>query len=154
MKSPALRCSNCDSRRRGVHRAGFCAKCYYWHRKASKMKNKHNGPRPSRLNWPSGAERVLQEYAWRERNLNASDVDPLAIETLIYGVAAKCRSEIGFPIHSLLNSQSAESRRCMYQLFLAILENTPCSAPRRRIPFRGPVVRCPLSVLCCPCSIG
>ncbi len=111
----------------------FCGKCYYWHRKASKMKNGHNGPRPSRLNWPSGAERVLQEYAWRERNLDAPDVDPLSIETLIYAVAAECRSEIGFPIHSLLNNLTAESRRCMYQLFLAILENTPCSAPRLRM---------------------
>ena len=78
----------------------------------------------------SGAERVLQEYAWRERNLNAVDVDPLAIMSLIYAVAAECRSEIGFAIHSMLSHQTAEARRCIYILFLAILENTPCSAPR------------------------
>jgi len=88
----------------------------------------------------SVAERVLQEYAWRERNLNAPDVDPLAIEELVYAVAAECRSEIGFAIHSLLNNQTAEARRCIYALFLAILENTPCSAPRLRMsvpPKRG-----------------
>jgi hypothetical protein len=79
------------------------------------------------------AERVLQEYAWRERNWNAPDVDPLAIEELVYAVAAECRSEIGFPIHSLLNNQTAQARRCIYSLFLAILENTPCSTPRLRM---------------------
>ncbi len=124
-KKPAqVRCSNCQSRRRSVHRAEFCKKCYYWHRKALKMKR-------GRETWEmSGAERVLQEYAWRERNLNAPDVDPLAIMKLVYAVAAECRSEIGFPIHSLLNHQTAEARRCIYTLFLAILENTPCCTPR------------------------
>jgi hypothetical protein len=81
----------------------------------------------------TGAERVLQEYAWRERNLNAPDVDPLALEELIYAVAAECRSEIGFAIHSFLNNQTPEARRCIYILFLAILENTPCSWPRLRM---------------------
>ena len=81
----------------------------------------------------SGPERVLQEYAWRERKLNAADVDPLAVEELVYAVAAECRSEIGFAIHSLLNKQTAEARRFIYLLFLTILENTPCSAPRLRM---------------------
>ena len=66
------------------------------------MKRGHeNARRSNKLSEMSVAERVLEEYAWRERNLNAPDVDPLAIETLIYSVAAKCRSEIDFPIHSL-----------------------------------------------------
>jgi hypothetical protein len=134
MKSTELECLNCHSRRRSVYRAGFCAKCYYWHRKASKMKRRHEAtPRQSIGYRMSVPERVLQEYAWRERNLNAPDVDPLALEDLIYAVAAGCRSEIGFPIHSLLNRQTAEARRCIYSLFLAILENTPCSAPRLRM---------------------
>ncbi len=97
------------------------------------MKRRQNAARASRIDWPSVAERVLQEYAWRERHLNMPDVDPVVVETLIYAVAAECRSEIGFPIHSLLNNQSEEARRCMYKLFLAILENTPCSAPRLRM---------------------
>src|SRR6266480_3687990 len=134
MKSSGLRCTNCHSRRRSVYRAGFCSKCYRWHRKALRTKR---GPqatgRPPVGHRMSVAERVLEEYAWRERNLNASDVDPLAIEELVYAVAAECRSEIGFPIHSLLNNQTAEARRCLYCLFLAILENTPCSTPRLRM---------------------
>ena len=93
-------------------------------------RSEQTGPR-ARIGYrTSAAERVLQEYAWRERHLNAPDVDPLTIEALVYAVAAECRSEIGFTIHSLLNNQSAEARRCIYRLFLAILENTPCSAPR------------------------
>ena len=127
MKSSELRCSNCHSRRRNIYRAKLCAKCYYWHRKASYLK-------PSREATPNyrmtTAERVLHEYAWRERHLNAPDVDPLVVEWLIYAVAAECRSEIGFPIRSLLTNQSAEARRCLYSLLLAILENTPCSLPR------------------------
>jgi hypothetical protein len=131
-KKPAeVRCSNCQSRRRSVHRAGFCKKCHPWHLKVLKMKRgQKTAPRSDRLWEMSGAERVLQEYAWRERNLNARDVDPLAIMQLVHAVAAECRSEIGFPLHSLLNSQTAEARRCIYLLFLAILENTPCSVLR------------------------
>src|SRR6266508_6749196 len=106
-KKPAeVRCSNCQSRRRNVHRAGFCAKCYYWHRKALKLKPGHEtAPRSDRTREITGTERVLQEYAWRERNLNAPDVDPLAIMKLVYAVTAECRSERGFPIQSLLNNQ-------------------------------------------------
>jgi hypothetical protein len=97
-------------------------------------RGRETAPRPNKPWWEmNGAERVLQEYAWRERNLNAPDVDPLAIEELVYAVAAECRSEIGFTIHSLLNNQTAGARRCIYTLFLAILENTPFSAPRLRM---------------------
>jgi hypothetical protein len=78
----------------------------------------------------SVAERVLQEYAWRERHLNAPDIDPLVVEQLVHAVAAECRSEIGFSVSSFLTDQSPEARRCIYSLFLAILENTPCSLPR------------------------
>ena len=131
MKSRDLRCSNCQSRRHSVYRAGYCSKCYYWHRKA--FRTKHGMQATARPRRMSVAERVLQEYAWRERNLNALDVDPLAIEELVYAVAAECRSEIGFPIHSLLNNQTPEARRCLFYLFLAILENTPCSTPRLRM---------------------
>ena len=133
MKSTEVRCSNCQSRRRSVYRAGFCSKCYYWHRKALRTQRGETTERPSRRHQMSIAERVLPQYAWRERNLNAPDVDPLAIEELVYAVAAECRSEIGFPIHSLLNNQTAQARRCIYSLFLAILENTPCSTPRLRM---------------------
>lgn len=131
MKSSERRCANCNSRRRSVYRAGFCAKCYYWHRKALRSKRdregKSEGPGPRRTSVP---ERVLQEYAWRERHLNVPDVDPLVIEQLVHAVAAECRSEIGFSVSSFLTEQSPEARRCMYSLFLAIPENTPCSLPR------------------------
>ena len=134
MKPTEVQCSNCHSRRRSVFHAGFCKKCYSWHLKVLKMKRGHETAPRSDGPWEmSGAERVLQEYAWRERNLNAPDVDPLAIEELVYAVAAESRSEIGFPIHSLLNNQTAEARRCIYRLFLAILENTPSSGPRLRM---------------------
>ncbi len=134
MRSTELRCSNCHSRRRSVYRAGFCSKCYYWHRKAVRINRGHEAARrPPTGHQMSVAERVLQEYAWREGHLNAPDVDPLALEELVYAVAAECRSEIGFPIHSLLNNQTPEARWCIYSLFLAILENTPCSKPRLRM---------------------
>ena len=128
------RCLNCNSMRRSVYRAGFCAKCYYWHRKTSRLKRKPNGNskslHPRRMSIP---ERVLQEYAWRERHLGAPDVDPVVIEQLVHAVAAECRSEVGFSVSSFLTEQSPHARRCMYALFLAILENTPCSLPRLRM---------------------
>lgn len=100
-----------------MYRAGFCSKCYYWHRKALRTQRGETTGCSSRRNQISIAERVLQEYAWRERNLNAPDVDSLAIEELVHAVAAECRSEIGFSIHSLLNNQTPEARRCIYSLF-------------------------------------
>jgi hypothetical protein len=92
-----------------------------------------NTRRSNKLSEMSVAERVLEEYAWREHNLNARDIDPFDLEELIYAVAAECRSEIGFAIHSWLNNQTAEARRRIYSLFLAILENTPSSLPRLRM---------------------
>jgi hypothetical protein len=131
MKASERRCANCNSRRRSVYRAGFCAKCYYWHRKAGRLKRGSEGKADSlRARSMSVPERVLQEYAWRERHLNAPDVDPLVIEQLVYAVTAECRSEIGFSVSSFLTEQSPKARRCMYALFLAIVENTPCSLPR------------------------
>ncbi len=133
MQPSESRCSNCQSRRRPVYRAGFCSKCYYWHLKRRRTDSEAAARRPPARRRMSVPERVLQEYAWRERNLDAPDVDPLAIEELVYAVAAECRSEIGFPIRSLLTNQTAEARRCIFSLFLHILENTPCSAPRLRM---------------------
>ena len=46
-------------------------------------------------------KRVLQEFAWREENLGKPDVHPFALEGLLYAVAAECRSEVGFAVHSL-----------------------------------------------------
>ena len=131
MKATQQRCANCNSRRRSVYRAKFCAKCYYWHRKALRLKRDRETMSPPRMGHRvSVAERVLQEYAWRERHLNAPDIDPLVVEQLVHAVAAECRSEIGFSVSSFLTDQSPEARRCIYSLFLAILENTPCSLPR------------------------
>lgn len=131
MKASKRRCANCKTRRRYVYRAGFCAKCYYWHRKAARLKHEVEGKidsrHPRRI---SISERVLQEYAWRERHVNSPNVDPLVIEQLVHAVAAECRSEITFSVSSFVTEQSPEARRCMYSVFLAIVENIPCSLPR------------------------
>jgi hypothetical protein len=76
------------------------------------------------------AERVLQEYAWREGELETSDVHPLSIEALVYCIAGECRSEIGFAIHSYLADLSPDARKTIFVILLAIAENIPAKLPR------------------------
>lgn len=131
-------CTNCHSRRRRVHRAGYCSKCYYWLRKRKTLqRNLDLLPSRTRSVRMAGisyeirvADRILQEYAWRESRLNESDVDPLDVEALVYAVAAECRSEVRFALHSWFASQTPESRKCIFMVLLAIVENIPARIPR------------------------
>lgn len=136
MKEPA--CTNCQSRRREVYRKGFCTKCYYWHRKSTRLQQDLDALPPTAS--PSGtaivryrlrvAKRILEEYAWREHQLNSNDVHPLAVEALVYAVAAECRSEVGFALHALFAAQTPQARKCFFMVLLAIVENTPSNYPR------------------------
>jgi hypothetical protein len=134
------RCINCNSRRRSVYRAKYCKKCYPWYVKAGRLKQQRSDAPREKLHQVSYPERVLEEYAWRERNLDAPDVDPIGIIGLVWAVTAECRSEIPFALHSYFNSQTPETRKCVYLLFLTILENLPYRTPRLRMgraPLKG-----------------
>lgn len=131
-------CSNCHSERRGVQRAGFCRKCYYWHRKRIRLQRELEAlspgirsPRTSSIRYGIRvASHVLEEYAWREHHRGKDDVSPFAVEALVYAVATECRSEVGFALHSRLAAQTPQARRCIFSILLAIVENIPCSRPR------------------------
>jgi hypothetical protein len=131
-------CSNCHSQRRPIYRSGFCSKCYYWHRKRIQFQQEFNAlsshasrTRASQIQYNLRVcKRVLQEYEWRERVLNTDDVDPLDLESLVYAVAAECRSEVGFPLHSWFAAQTPQARKCFFSVFLAIVENIPSRLPR------------------------
>ena len=133
----ATECSNCRSKRRAVYRCGFCSKCYYWHRKRRALEKQLErfkdrdtmGAVRARLQIKA-AERILEEYAWRERPLNNHDVDALQIEVLLYTIAAECRSEISFAVHSWLFGLSHDARMCFYCILLEIVENIPAYRPR------------------------
>jgi hypothetical protein len=131
-------CSNCHSQRRRVYRAGYCSKCYYWHRKRVRIERELQGEVKENSSTSYNltkyrirvAARVLEEYAWREQQLAAAYVHPLALEALVYALAAECRSEVGFAPHSWFAAQSPEARNCFYSVLLAIVENIPSSLPR------------------------
>lgn len=126
-------CLNCKSRRRGVQRAGFCSKCYYWHRKRVWAEHElSRDPKRSNLwrsRYISVPIRVLEEYAWREEQLQAEDVHPLALESMVRAVAVACRSEIGLALYSLLALETPSSRKRWFMVLLEILENTPSRRP-------------------------
>jgi hypothetical protein len=131
-------CLNCQSRRRRVYRRQLCSKCYHWQRKLESAEQSLAAISPSHRFREAAsfeidirrAKRVLEEYAWRERHLNADDVDPLVLEGLAYAVAGECRSEITFALQSLFEIQSSKARKCVYLILLDIVENIPSRTPR------------------------
>lgn len=140
MKQKTL-CLNCQSRRRAIKKSCFCIKCYYWHRKKFVLQRKLNLIDFPKNKFPADtlrdeirmAERILQEYRWREENLNQNDVEPMAVESLIYAIAGECRSEIGLvaqPLPVLLDKQTAKARKLMFSILLSIVENIPAAYPR------------------------
>jgi hypothetical protein len=145
-------CRNCQTKRRRVQRAGFCAKCYHWQRKRANLQKQlaqfassDTSLRAFRLREGiRDADRILEEYAWRERPLNTNEVDPLAVEALFNTIATECRSTISFGILSSLNAFSSLDRMCLYGILLEIVENIPASRPRfhtLKVPERGSYLR-------------
>jgi hypothetical protein len=76
------------------------------------------------------AQRILEEYAWRERPLNDRDADALSIESLINTITAECRSKVGFSIFGWIDDLNEEARMCFYTILLEIVENIPSRKPR------------------------
>jgi hypothetical protein len=144
-------CSNCHSKRRRVYRSGFCSKCYYWYRKQRRLEKQlatfedREATRAVRIQLQiNAAGRILEEYAWRERPLNDNNVDALQIEALLYTVAAECRSEISFAVHSWLFGLNHDARMCFYCILLEIVENIPAYRPRFHTlqpPIKGSYLR-------------
>lgn len=90
------------------------------------------------------ANRILEEYAWREKPLNNHEADALQVESLIYTLAAECRSTVGFAIFGWLDSLGAEARICFYSILLEIVENIPAQQPRLHtlnVPLKGSYLR-------------
>ena len=132
-------CSNCGSKRRQAYRAGFCRKCHYWHREQMRLEREVQAARATPkgpLRWCAPwrrlqtVNRVLEEYAWREENLNADAVEPVAIEGLLNAVAWECRSEICFRPDWWLERLTPDARKCFFSILLEIVENVPARLPR------------------------
>ena len=130
----AVACRNCASKRRPVYRTGFCTKCYSWTRKIKSLEKQLEKP-----GWAKSilakhgideANRVLEEYAWRERPLNEHQANASQLESLINTVAAECRSTIGFAFSGWLDDLDDDARICFYNILLEIVENIPARRPR------------------------
>lgn len=78
----------------------------------------------------SVAKRVLEELRWREEGLSASTTDSWDVEALICILASVCRSEMAFNTHSLIEQMSSKSRRKIYEVLLAVVENIPSDWPK------------------------
>lgn len=133
-------CLNCESPRYSRSKSGFCRKCYYWAAKKNRMARQLEALKTDNVfdrnrfrHHIAVADRVLEEYRWRERHLNATDVPPVDIEGLAHSVAACCRSTISWATLSLLHDLEPYTRKYLFLVLLEILENVPSTRPRLRL---------------------
>ncbi|HWV99162.1 MAG TPA: hypothetical protein VNZ64_05655 [Candidatus Acidoferrum sp.] len=75
------------------------------------------------------AERVLAELRWREEGLLQKNVEPERLTALIHSLARDCRSQAPDSTLALVSTMSGLSRRKMYQVVLAIVEDLPTRLP-------------------------
>jgi hypothetical protein len=117
---------------------GLCSACLTWRRRldnySAKLEQVHNNPDKYDARWLdwkiSEARRVLEELRWREEGLLRNVVDGYEVESLLCILTSVCRSELAFNTHSLIEQMSGKSRRKMYEILLAIVENIPSDLPK------------------------
>lgn len=75
------------------------------------------------------AKRVLQEFRWREAGLQTDSTDDWHLEALVNILAQVSRSKFPFNTNRLIQRMSPQSRRQMYEVLLAVVENIPTRDP-------------------------
>ena len=75
------------------------------------------------------AERILEEYKWRESKLQSDSLTSEDIEPLLNAVAMACRSELMMFNSSDLNMLNQKSKHVVFEALLDLLENIPCREP-------------------------
>lgn len=130
-------CRNCCSERRSIYRSGFCRKCYPWELKRKKLKaqiinqlQSEPEKRPtSDLFHMVDAERILEEYRWRESKLQSESLTGADIESVLKAIAMVCRSEFSIFNYSDLDRMNQKDKHIAFEALLDLLENIPCREP-------------------------
>ena len=127
-----LRCSNCRSVRRSVHRSGYCKKCSHWAlllRKGQRLSemgivdNRYSAYKIKR------AEKVLNEYKWRETPFVEQSIDPLQLEYSIRAIARLVGSRSKYPIHGVAAVIQESHRLLLYEMILEMIETRSNRSP-------------------------
>ncbi len=136
-KSPS--CQNCNSPRRPVEGRGLCSVCLSWQRRIDRYSKKLEQAKndPQRYYWDARtlplqiemAKRVLKEFRWREDGLRTDSTDDWHVEALINILAQVSRSKFPCNTNRLIPQMSSQSRRLIYEVLLAVVENIPTRDP-------------------------
>lgn len=134
-------CQNCESPRRPVEERGLCSVCLTYQRRldryTKKLEQAKNDPGkyyakndahclPLRIEI---ATRVLKEFRWREDGLRTDSTDEWHVEALINILAQVSRSKYPHETNRLIPRISPKSRRLIYEVLLAVVENIPALDP-------------------------
>jgi hypothetical protein len=78
------------------------------------------------------AERVIEEYRWREETLLQDEVSVGRLRTLIQQIARDARSSVDRRMLLFLEDTDGKSRRAVFAALLPIVENWPQTHPSLR----------------------
>lgn len=143
MKSSANRCLSCLTNRFGIKARGWCKRCYRWQRQLERDRRNlevvRADPRQCRQYDPRRllrrirrAERVIEEYRWREETLLQDEVSMGRLRALIQQIARDARSAVDPLTLRRLEIADGKSRRAFFAALLPIVENWPHTHPSLR----------------------
>lgn len=75
------------------------------------------------------AKRFLQEFRWREDGLQTDSTDDYHVEALVNILAQVSRSKFPYGINRHICKMTPQSRRFIYEVLLAVVENIPTRDP-------------------------
>ena len=140
MERRQTRCRNCASRRRLIKAKGLCGQCYYWEQKIQKCSAKLELLRTRSVDIEKNspvlltfrirvAQRVLEEFRWREAGFLADKIGVKRLESLVRMIARGCRSKVAPNVGTHIKQMLPKSRRQAYEVLLPIIENLPVRKP-------------------------
>jgi hypothetical protein len=75
------------------------------------------------------AQRVLDEYKWRERPFFEHHIDPLQLEYSIRAIATLLGSSTNYPIHGVTAALHESHRLLLYEMIINMIESRSNKSP-------------------------
>lgn len=136
-------CLSCLTKRFPIKARGWCKRCYRWQRQLQEDRSSLDAvradPRNCRQHDPARlfrrirhAERVIEEYRWREETLLQDQVSVGRLRALIQQIARDARSCVDWRMLLSLEDADGKSRRAFFAALLPIVEKWPHTHPSLR----------------------
>ncbi len=143
MRDPGGRCLSCLTNRFPIKARDWCKRCYRWQRQLEQDRRNLEAvradPRKCRQHDPGRllrrirhAERVIEEYRWREETLLQEKVSVGRLRALIQQIARDARSAVDWRMLLFLEDANGKSRKGFFAALLPIVENWPQTHPSLR----------------------